>query len=99
MPRLRPVKDLTYFFATTVINTDHTCILSVCLDAQVLTKTYILQPEDDIVPKEFVGCKINWKEGKDVTVEQVGRFWQPGGGGYQAGGVPHMGWVEGANAR
>lgn len=38
---------------------------------QVLEKTYVLQPEDDIVPKEFIGCKINWKEGKDVTFEQV----------------------------
>lgn len=28
-------------------------------------------PEDEIVPKEFVGCKIDWKEGKDVTMEQV----------------------------
>lgn len=37
----------------------------------VLVKTYILEPEDDIVPKEFIGCKINWNEGKDVTVEQV----------------------------
>ena len=27
----------------------------------------MLQPEDDIVPKEFIGCKIDWKEGKDVT--------------------------------
>ena len=32
---------------------------------------YVLQPEDDIVPKEFIGCKIDWKEGKDVTFEQV----------------------------
>ena len=31
----------------------------------------MLQPEDDIVPKEFIGCKIDWKEGKDVTFEQV----------------------------
>jgi len=37
----------------------------------VLEKTYIVEPEDDIVPKEFIGCKIHWKEGKDVTFEQV----------------------------
>ena len=37
----------------------------------VLVKTYILEPEDDIVPKEFIGCKIDWAEGKDVTTEQV----------------------------
>jgi nucleosome assembly protein 1-like 1 len=36
-----------------------------------LEKTYIVEPEDDIVPKEFIGCKIHWKEGKDVTFEQV----------------------------
>jgi len=36
-----------------------------------LTKTYVLQPEDEIVPKQFIGCKIDWKEGKDVTVEEV----------------------------
>ena len=36
-----------------------------------MEKTYLLQPEDDIVPKEFIGCKISWKEGKDVTMEQV----------------------------
>lgn len=60
-----------------------------CLVAQVLTKTYILQPEDDIVPKEFVGCKINWKEGKDVTVEQVGSTWK--GAGREQGVVPGQG--------
>jgi len=38
---------------------------------KTLEKTYILEPEDDVVPKQFVGCTIDWKEGQDVTVEQV----------------------------
>ncbi len=49
----------------------------------MLTKTYVLMPEDEIVPKEFVGCKIDWKEGKDVTMEQVTmgqQQWAPGMG-------------------
>ncbi len=42
----------------------HTC--------QTLSKTYTVEPEDEVVPKKFVGCKINWKDPSlDVTVEQV----------------------------
>ena len=41
------------------------------------------------MPKEFVGCKINWKEGKDVTVEQVGSTWK--GAGRGQGQVPGQG--------
>ena len=40
---------------------------------QTLEKTYVLEAEDDIVPKQFIGCSIDWKQGQDVTVEQVGR--------------------------
>ncbi len=46
-------------------------VLTIKWSIQVLEKTYIMEPEDDIVPKEFIGCKIEWKEGKDVTMEQV----------------------------
>jgi len=42
--------------------------------AQTLEKSYILEPEEDVIPKRFVGCKIEWKDpALDVTVEQVGR--------------------------
>lgn len=37
---------------------------------QVLEKTYLLEPEDDVVPKRFIGTPIQWKEGRDVTVEE-----------------------------
>ncbi|MEW5306877.1 MAG: hypothetical protein WDW36_009314 [Sanguina aurantia] len=38
---------------------------------QTLSKTYILEPEEEVVPKKFTGTAISWKEGKDVTVEVV----------------------------
>ncbi len=34
---------------------------------------YVLEPEDDVVPKAFTGTGINWKEGRDVTVEEQKR--------------------------
>lgn len=37
---------------------------------KVLEKTYLLEPEDDVVPKRFIGTPIQWKEGRDVTVEE-----------------------------
>ncbi|KAG2425925.1 hypothetical protein HXX76_013299 [Chlamydomonas incerta] len=39
----------------------------------VLEKVYVLEPEDDVVPKAFTGTVINWKEGRDVTVEEQKR--------------------------
>ncbi|KAG2434978.1 hypothetical protein HYH02_011977 [Chlamydomonas schloesseri] len=39
----------------------------------VLEKVYLLEPEDDVVPKAFTGTVINWKEGRDVTVEEQKR--------------------------
>lgn len=39
---------------------------------QTLEKTYILEEEEDIIPKKFLGTKINWKDSKvDPTVEAV----------------------------
>ncbi len=39
---------------------------------QTLTKRYIVEPEDDIIPKQFIGCEINWKDvALNPTVEQV----------------------------
>mmetsp|Transcript_7295 Transcript_7295/g.18064 ORF Transcript_7295/g.18064 Transcript_7295/m.18064 type:complete len:352 (-) Transcript_7295:342-1397(-) len=38
---------------------------------KVLEKTYILEPEDDLIPKNFLGTKIDWKDAAlDVTTEQ-----------------------------
>lgn len=38
---------------------------------KVLEKTYLLEAEDDVVPKAFTGCTINWSSpSKDVTVEE-----------------------------
>jgi hypothetical protein len=32
----------------------------------------VLEPEDDVIPKRFEGCTIEWKDpSMDVTVEQV----------------------------
>ncbi|GFR47666.1 hypothetical protein Agub_g9410 [Astrephomene gubernaculifera] len=36
---------------------------------KVLEKVYVLEPEDDVVPKHFTGTPIQWKEGCDTTVE------------------------------
>ncbi|KXZ54343.1 hypothetical protein GPECTOR_5g425 [Gonium pectorale] len=38
-----------------------------------LEKVYVLEPEDDVVPKHFTGTAINWKPGRDVTVEEQKR--------------------------
>jgi hypothetical protein len=39
---------------------------------KTLTKKYVLEPEDDVIPKKFEGCKINWKDDKlNPTVEAV----------------------------
>jgi len=39
---------------------------------QMLEKSYILEPEEDVIPKKFVGSQISWKDpAMDVTVEQV----------------------------
>lgn len=41
-------------------------------DNKVLEKAYILEPEEDVIPKKFIGCKIDWKDpAVDPTVEQV----------------------------
>ncbi|GLC42059.1 hypothetical protein PLESTB_001063600 [Pleodorina starrii] len=40
---------------------------------KVLEKVYMLEPEDDVVPKRFTGTTIAWKEGRDVTVEETKR--------------------------
>jgi len=38
----------------------------------MLEKSYILEPEEDVIPKKFVGSQISWKDpAMDVTVEQV----------------------------
>jgi hypothetical protein len=43
---------------------------------QVLEKTYLLEPEDEVIPKQFIGCKIDWKDAAlDPTVEQVRAFY------------------------
>ncbi len=34
---------------------------------------YELEPEDDVVPRRFTGTAIEWKAGKDVTVEETKR--------------------------
>lgn len=32
----------------------------------------MLEPEEDIVPKEFIGCKVEWKDpALDPTTTQV----------------------------
>eukprot|EP00983_Pelagomonas_calceolata_P049053 1141325-Pelagomonas_calceolata.AAC.3 len=37
---------------------------------QTLEKSYILEPEEDVIPKRFEGCAIEWKDPSlDVTVE------------------------------
>ena len=39
---------------------------------KMLTKTYLMDPDDDDECLErAVGCKIDWQEGKDVTVRQI----------------------------
>ena len=46
---------------------------------QTLEKTYVLEPTDDVIPKKFIGSKINWKDSSvDPTVEQV-RSWAEAG--------------------
>ncbi|GLI62336.1 hypothetical protein VaNZ11_004945 [Volvox africanus] len=40
---------------------------------RILEKVYVLEPEDDVVPKRFTGTSISWKEGRDVTVEETKR--------------------------
>ncbi|PNH07335.1 Nucleosome assembly protein [Tetrabaena socialis] len=39
----------------------------------VLEKVYVLEAEDDVVPKHFTGTVISWKEGRNVTVEEQKR--------------------------
>jgi hypothetical protein len=39
---------------------------------QVLEKAYILEPEDDVIPKRFTGTEIKWKDPSlNPTVEMV----------------------------
>ncbi|KAG2485904.1 hypothetical protein HYH03_015348 [Edaphochlamys debaryana] len=40
---------------------------------KTLEKVYVLEPEDDVVPKRFTGTPIAWKGGMDVTVEEQKR--------------------------
>eukprot|EP00199_Chlamydomonas_sp_CCMP681_P001774 CAMPEP_0119116616 /NCGR_PEP_ID=MMETSP1180-20130426/52385_1 /TAXON_ID=3052 ORGANISM="Chlamydomonas cf sp, Strain CCMP681" /NCGR_SAMPLE_ID=MMETSP1180 /ASSEMBLY_ACC=CAM_ASM_000741 /LENGTH=359 /DNA_ID=CAMNT_0007105787 /DNA_START=37 /DNA_END=1116 /DNA_ORIENTATION=+ len=40
------------------------------MNDKTLEKTYMLEPEEDIIPKKFIGQKIDWKESSlDPTVE------------------------------
>lgn len=36
---------------------------------KVLEKTYIMDDTEELIPKRFIGTKIDWKAGKNVTVE------------------------------
>lgn len=36
---------------------------------KTLEKTYILDDTEELVPKQFIGTKIDWKAGKNLTVE------------------------------
>lgn len=70
---------------------------------QVLEKTYVLEAEDDIVPKAFSGCKISWKSvAQNVTVEESkkrvkgpkvppSRGGGTGGAGARGAGDTHLG--------
>lgn len=38
----------------------------------VLEKTFLLEEEDEFVPRQFIGCKIDWKKAEmDTTMEAV----------------------------
>lgn len=47
----------------------------------VLTKTYVMEPDDDGELDHAVGCKINWKPGKDLTTKLLKKKIRGGRGG------------------
>eukprot|EP00798_Chlamydomonas_sp_ICE-L_P003281 gene3281-13306_t len=61
---------LTFYFAENPYLTNAT-----------LEKTYMLEPTEDLIPVKFVGCEIDWNQGKDTTVEQVKKRVKGGKGG------------------